>query len=58
MALKEETYRKVDLDGIVNPGYNNSSEREGTPEVILQLPDKMSNDNVYQSKNAKDPMNV
>lgn len=58
MALKEETYRKVDLDGIVNPGYNNNSELEGAPEVILQLPDKISNDNVYQSKNTKDPMKV
>lgn len=58
MALKEETYRKVDLDGIVNSGFNNNSELEESPGVILQLPDKMSNDNGYQLKNTKDPMKM
>lgn len=58
MALKEETYRKVDLDGIVNLGFNNSSEHKGSKEVVLQVPEKMSNDNGYQSKDIKNPMRV
>lgn len=58
MALKEETYRKVDLDGIVNPGYNNNSELEESPGVNLQLPNKMSNENGYQLKNTKDHLKM